>query len=67
MMIGGACGAFYGALTHVAGYMPGASNFLTILSFSGGNSSNLINAVVACGIAFIVATVTTYLIGFKED
>lgn len=68
LMIGGACGALYGAIMHVVAYMPSATNFLAILSFAGGNNtSNLINAGIAAIIAFLVAAVATYIIGFGKE
>ncbi len=67
-MIGGACGALYGAIAQIINYMPaGASNFLSVLGFSGGVSvMNLINAIIAAGIAFSVAALATYLIGYQS-
>ncbi|KZU23771.1 PTS transporter subunit EIIC [Lactiplantibacillus plantarum] len=68
LMIGGACGALYGAIAQIINYMPaGASNFLSVLGFSGGVSvMNLINAIIAAGIAFSVAALATYLIGYQS-
>lgn len=68
LMIGGACGALYGAIMHVVAYMPSASNFLAVLTFSGGNNIfNFVNAIIAILISFFVAAVATYIIGFGKE
>jgi len=67
IMAGGAAGALYGALTHVAAYMPSASNFLGVLGFAGGTgSSNLINGIISMIISFVVAAVVSYIVGVNE-
>ncbi|MBQ9159424.1 MAG: PTS transporter subunit EIIC [Erysipelotrichaceae bacterium] len=65
-MIGAAAGGLYVGITHSVMYALGATNFLMVLSFSGGSAANLINGTIGCVIAMLVAAVATYLIGFDE-
>ena len=68
MVIGGFVGGLYFGLTKVGYYAFGASNFLLVLSFiGGGNNASFINGIVGCAIAFVVATVVTYLFGFDKN
>lgn len=68
LIIGASIGGLYAGLTGVGQYvMVSASNFLSLLGFVGGNSSNFINAVVSCIIALIVTAIATYLIGFNKN
>lgn len=69
MIVGGAVAGAYGAITGVTQYvMAGAANALMVIAFTGGSAQNLINAIIACVLAFVVAAVVTYLFGFsKED
>lgn len=67
LIIGGGCGALYGAITHVSAYIGGApSNFLGVIAFTSPQISNLVNSIIAAVIALIVATIATYMIGFNE-
>ncbi|MBI9049941.1 MAG: PTS transporter subunit EIIC [Anaerolineaceae bacterium] len=68
MMIGGAAGGLYAALTHVTAYaiVPVAS-FLCLTSYFGGSTANIVNGMISAVIAFGVATITTYFWGFKAD
>lgn len=67
IMAGGAAGALYGGIMHVAGYMPAASNFLGVLGFAGGTgASNLINAIISLVIGFVVAAIVSYILGVDE-
>ncbi len=63
-------GAFVGAVIMltlgVKYYVMASSNFLSILGFAGGETSNLILAVVASAVAGVVALVLTYLFGFSN-
>lgn len=65
---GGACGALYGAITHItANIMAGTSNFLNVITYTNSTTMNFINAVILEIIAFIVAAIVTYALGFDEN
>ena len=66
MMIGGAAGGLYAAITHVTAYaiVPVAS-FIALTGYFGGSTANIVNAIISAVIAFVVATVATYFLGFK--
>lgn len=65
--IGGFVGGAYAGLTNVCAYSITGSNFLNLLSFSGGTTANMINGIIACAISLVVGTVATYLIGFSKQ
>lgn len=68
LLIGGFCGALYIGIFDVKCYMLGATNFLSFLGFVAGGTSNTINYVVGCVIAFVVTAGATFLIGgFEEE
>lgn len=68
LLIGGFFGALYIGIFDVKCYMLGATNFLSFLGFVAGGTSNTINYVVGCVIAFAVTAAATFLIGgFGED
>lgn len=66
-IIGGLVGGFVGGLMGISVYALGASNFLTILQYAGGPGQNLINAGIACAIAFVVALAVGVVIGFGNE
>lgn len=69
LMIGGFAGGLYAGITGVTAHtlVPVAS-FLSMTAFVGGTTSNLVNGLISCLIAFIVTAVITYMFGFsKED
>jgi beta-glucoside PTS system EIICBA component len=68
MMIGGAAGALYGAISHTTAYaiVPVAS-FIALTGYFGGSTANIVNAIITSVISFVVATITTYFWGFKAD
>ncbi len=66
LMAGGFAGGCYMGIMQVCRYAPGSANFLNVLRFLGGTSENFINAVIASVISFVVATIVTYLFGFKK-
>ena len=66
LMAGGFAGGCYMGLMHVIRYAPGTANFLNVLRFLGGTTENFVNAVIASIISFVVATIVTYLFGFKK-
>lgn len=58
----------YAGIFDVKGYNMGGTNFTSLVSYVGGPTSNLVHGVIACLLAMVVATVTTYLFGFtKKD
>ena len=67
LMIGGALGGLYAGITHAYMYALGATNFLMILSFSGADTANLVNGIIACIIAMVSAAAATYIIGFNKN
>ena len=67
LMIGGAVGGLYVGLTHSYMYGLGATNFLMILSFSGGSTANFINGTIGCVISMLAAAAATYMIGFDKN
>ena len=66
LMAGGFAGGCYMGIMNVIRYAPGSANFMNVLRFLGGTSENFINAVIASVISFVVATIVTYLFGFKK-
>lgn len=68
MMIGGFCGGLYAGIMHVGTYVMGATNFLAVLGYVGGGTTNMIHGCIGCGISIVVSAVITYIWGFtKED
>ena len=67
LVIGGALGGAYAGLTNVAMYAFAGSNVLMVIGFAGENQANLINGIIACGLAMVGACVSTYLLGFEKD
>ncbi len=66
-IIGGFVGGLIGGIFGIACYTLGASNFLTVLMYAGGPGSNLIYAMIAAAIAFIVALAVGVVIGFGDE
>lgn len=60
--VGGACGG----ILNVCAYSITSSNFLALLSFSGGTTANLLNGIISCAVSLVVGAVTTYLFGFSS-
>ncbi len=67
LMAGGAIGGLYVGLTHSVMYALGATNFLMVLSFSGGSTANFVNGVIGCLIAMAASAALTYLFGFDKN
>ena len=67
LMAGGACGGLYVGLTHAYMYALGATNFLMVLSFSGGEGMNFVNGCISCLIAMVSAAAFTFLFGFDRN
>ncbi len=66
MMLGGFVGGAYAAIADVHCYVMSTANFLSVLSFTGGSTANLIHGVVATVLSFVTAAVVTYLFGFTK-
>lgn len=64
--IGAFVGGAYAGITNVCAYAITSSNFLALLSFSGGTTANLINGIIACAISLVVGAVATYFFGFSK-
>lgn len=67
LVIGGFVGGAYLGITNVCAYMMGSSNFLNLISFTGGTTANLVNGIIGCVLSLAVAAVATYFIGFSKD
>ncbi len=66
MSIGGALGGLYAGIAGVDVYVVGASNFLNVLGYVAGGTTNLINGIISCLIAMLGAAVATYFFGFSK-
>ncbi|MET3559036.1 PTS system beta-glucosides-specific IIC component [Streptococcus rupicaprae] len=64
LVIGGFLGGLYAGITEVGTYIMGATNFLALLGYVGGGTTNTVNGCISVAIAFIVTAVLTYVIGF---
>ncbi|MEX2805092.1 PTS transporter subunit EIIC [Streptococcus sp. H31] len=67
LAIGGGLGGLYAGLTGVANYLMGATNFLAVLGFVGGGTTNIINGCIGSFIAFSATALLTYFIGFEKE
>ena len=64
MMIGGFCGGLYSGMTTITAYvMVPVANFLSLTAYVGGQTSNVINGVIA----FVAAAIATYAIGVEAN
>lgn len=61
---GGALGGLYAGIMHVGTYVMGAANFLSVLGYVAGGTSNMVNGIIACLISLFGAAIATYMIGF---
>ncbi len=68
LMAGGFAGGLYAGIAGVisANLVP-STNFLSALAFTGASAGNLINGLIGCGIAVVVAAAVTYFFGFEKD
>lgn len=66
MMVGGFAGGAYAGLVDLHNYVMSTANFLSVLSFSGGSTTNLIHGIIATIISFVVAAAGTYFFGFTK-
>ena len=67
MVAGGAIGGALAGLTGVTTYVLGATNILGIIGFAAGGTGNLAWGVISSLVAFVSATVITYLFGFTKE
>lgn len=68
LFIGGFLGGLYAGIMNVTVHIMGATNFLAVLGYVGGGTTNLINGVIGNMIALFATAILTYFIGFtKED
>lgn len=68
LIAGGFAGGLYAGIMHVSCYaMVPVASFIGLTAFAGGPTMNLVNGVISCGIAFIVAAVVTYISGYAKD
>lgn len=67
LFLGGLLGGLYAGITNVTVHVMGATNFLAILGYVGGGTSNLINGIVSNVIALFGTAILTYFIGFKKE
>ena len=68
LLAGGFAGGLYaGIMGVVSANLVPSTNFLSALAFTGKSNANLINGLIGCVIAVIVAAVVTYLFGFSKD
>lgn len=66
-LIGGAVGGAFLGTFSVKAYFIGSVGLPGAAAFVGPNISNLLYALTAAVIAFVVASVITYLMGFQEE
>ena len=66
MVVGGFLGGAYAGIVDLKGYLITSPNFLSILSYTGGSTANLVNGVIGSVIALVAATVVTYFFGFTN-
>ncbi|PJN88962.1 beta-glucoside-specific PTS transporter subunit IIABC [Bacillus sp. mrc49] len=65
-MIGGACGGIYAGLSGLVRYAFVSPGLAAIPAFIGENPMNIVHALVTMAIAFIVAFITTWILGFDD-
>lgn len=68
LAIGGFLGGLYAGIMHVTVYVMGATNFLSVLGYVSGGTSNLMHGIIGNMIALFSTAILTYFIGFdKKD
>ncbi|MEE8683473.1 MAG: PTS fructose transporter subunit IIB, partial [Olsenella sp.] len=65
---GGFLGGLYCGITGVisATLVP-ATNFTSILCFTGADLANIVNGAIGCGIALVATVLLVYFFGFDKD
>lgn len=67
LFLGGLVGGAYMAITGVKVYILATSNFLSIISYSGGSVANFINACIGLALTMLTAGLVTYFFGFSKE
>lgn len=68
LIAGGFAGGLYAGITGVvSGNLVPSTNFLSALAFTGADTGNLVNGLIACGISAAAAAVVTYFFGFDKN
>lgn len=69
VMIGGAAGGLYAGLAGLKCFAPGSPGLATLPLFLGGDDpmGNVLKAIITLSIAFVVAFIATWILGFEEE
>lgn len=68
MMAGAFAGGLYAGILGVTTYnLIPVANLLCLVNFAGGPVYHLIHGTIACGLAFVVAAIVTYVVGVNEE
>lgn len=67
MVVGGAVGGLIAGIFGVTVYVLGASNILGLIGYLAGGTANMVWAIIACSVAFVVAAAVTYFFGFTKE
>lgn len=68
LIIGGFAGGLYMGILNVGHYtLIPLTNIVSLLSFSGSTTANLVNGIIGCVISVVVAAGLTYFMGFEEE
>lgn len=66
-MVSAFIGGLWMGITNVKVYFLGSANLMAAVVFSGSNPSSLINGIIGCAIAFVIAFVLTFAFGWEGD
>ncbi len=66
VIIGGGLAGLYLGFMNVGLYQFGASNFLNVMAFIGGDANNFLHGCIASGIAFVVTAALTFIM-YKDE
>lgn len=67
LFIGGFLAGLYAGIMNVSVHVMGATNFLAVLGYVGGGTSNLMHGVIGNLIALFGTAILTYFIGFNKQ
>lgn len=65
-VVGGLVGGAIAGLLHVTCYAPGASNFLKVVNYIPGGTTNFVGCIVASVAAMLVSAAMVYFFGFSK-
>ena len=65
--LGGFAAGFYIGLMGVKCYVLAPSGYIGVLAYAGGDIMNLVNGIIACGIAFIIPFVLAMIFGCEIE